>query len=188
MKLRTKNAARRLHLPTAACAGGFAAAVLLGAFSHSSAQQPAAAVPAMKKAATDGKVWGGLIFASSGATAKDLPKDQLPKDLADLPQRLGRVFDFQHFELLGQHTQDIFREYESWVVPSKDLFLKIDSKGPVPSSEGGGMNLHLQFWQEQKVLVKTDTVLRPHSPLFIGGPRWRDGRLVFVLLLTQQQK
>jgi hypothetical protein len=76
----------------------------------------------------------------------------------------------------------IFREYESWVVPSKDLFLKVDSKG---AAKGGGINLNVQFWQGQQVLVKTDTVLRPSSPLFIAGPKWRDGRLIFVLDLKK---
>jgi hypothetical protein len=56
--------------------------------------------------------------------------------------------------------------------------LKIDSKGPAAD---GGMNLHLQVWREQQVLVKTDAILRPGSPLFIGGPKWRDGQLLFVL-------
>ena len=83
---------------------------------------------------------------------------------------------------LGQHSQVVFREYESWVVPSKDVFLKIDSKG---AAINGGLNLHVQFWQGQQVLVKTDTLLQPNSPLFIGGPKWRDGQLVFVLLLKK---
>ena len=92
----------------------------------------------------------------------------------------GKVFDHKHFKILGQHTQDILREYESWVVPSRDLFLKVDSNGP---AEGGGIHLHLQFWQGEQVLVKSDAVLRAGSPLFIGGPKWRDGQLVFVLAL-----
>lgn len=136
----------------------------------------------IRKPATDGKVWGGLIYASSKADAKDMPKDDLPAGLRDLPERLGKVFHFQHFELLGQHDQDVFREYESWVVPSKDLFLKVDSKG---RAKDGGINLHLQFWQEQQVLVKTDAVLRERSPLFISGPKWGDGQLVFVLMLSK---
>lgn len=134
----------------------------------------------VKKPATDGKIWGALIYASKGEFMP-LPAD-VPADLKDLPQRLGKVFPFTRFEILGQHLQDIFREYESWVVPSKDLFVKLDSKGPAP---GGGMKLDLQFWREQKVLIKTDTVIREGSPLFIGGPKWRDGRLLFVLQLTK---
>lgn len=142
------------------------------------------AAPIIKKPATDGKVWGALVYASK-AGAPDAPKSELPKQLADLPKRLGKVFPYAHFDILGQHTQDVFREYESWVVPSKDLFLKIDSKG---RAKNGGINLHLQFWQEQQVLVKTDAVLREGSPLFIGGPKWRDGQLVFVLMVTRDEE
>ncbi len=165
----------------------FLTATLLALAPVCAAQQPAtdkgfSATAEIVKAATDGQVWGALIFASSAAEAKAVKTGDLPKELEDLPKRLGKVFDFKSFELMGQHTQQIFREYESWVVPSKDLFLKVDSKGP---AEGGGMNLHLQFWQEQQVLLKTDAVLRAGSPLFIGGPKWRGGQLVFVLMLKK---
>lgn len=142
--------------------------------------KPLTVQPAIIQAATDGKVWGALVYASDSTSNTGLPQTDPPKDFKDLSKRLGKAFPFRHFEVIGQHSQDIFRQYESWVVPSKDLFLKIDSKGPAP---GGGMNLHLQFWHEQQVLVKTDAVLRPRSPLFIGGPRWRGGRLIFVLVL-----
>ena len=133
------------------------------------------------KAAKDGSVWGALVFASN---ATQDPKDaaKIVEDFPDLAKRLGKVFPFTSFEVLGQHTQVVFREYESWVVPSRDVFLKLDSKGVAP---GGGLNLHLQFWQGQQVLVKTDTLLQPDSPLFIGGPKWRDGRLILVLLLKK---
>jgi hypothetical protein len=146
------------------------------------AQQPAP-VPA-KKPATDGKVWGALIYATSDAAKLTGSAEQMPANQKDLPARLGKVFaPYTHFEVIGQHLQDVFREYESWVVPSRDLFLKIDSKGPAAD---GGMNLHLQVWREQQVLVKTDAVLRVGSPLFIGGPKWRDGQLLFVLELQKK--
>lgn len=134
------------------------------------------------KAAKDGSVWGALIFASNTKEPKG-PTETA--DFPDLSKRLRKVFPFTTFELLGEHTQVVFREYESWVVPSKDVFLKLDSKGADP---GGGLNLHLQFWQGQQVLVKTDTLLQPNSPLFIGGPSWREGRLIFVLLLKKVEK
>lgn len=135
----------------------------------------------IKKPATDAKVWGALVFATNDAKeAAAMEKVQSPGEFADIPQRLGKVFPYERFEVIGQHLQDVFREYESWVVPTKDLFLKVDSKGP---AEGGGMNLHLQFWRDQQVVVKTDTVLKPGSPLFIAGPKWRGGQLLFVLVL-----
>jgi|GEM_PF-495703 len=152
---------------------------------HSSfcpAQQPAP-IPA-KKPATDGKVWGALIYATTDAAKLTGSAEQMPANQKDLPARLAKAFTpYTQFEIIGQHLQDVFREYESWVVPSRDLFLKIDSKGPAAD---GGMNLHLQVWREQQVLVKTDAVLRPGSPLFIGGPKWRDGQLLFVLELQKK--
>jgi hypothetical protein len=124
------------------------------------------------------------VYATNDAKSSAGTDHQAPADFADIPQRLGKVFPYQHFEILGQHLQDVFREYESWVVPTKDLFLKVDSKGP---AKGGGMNLHLQFWRDQQVLVKTDAVLKANSPLFIGGPKWREGQLVFVLVLQKSR-
>lgn len=152
------------------------------------AEATAAASPAPQplssaKPATDGRVWGALIFATNDASQLTGVREKPATALVNLNDRLGKVFPFKHFEILGQHHQDIFREYESWVVPSRDLFMKIDSKGP---ADQGGVKLHLQVWREQQVLVKSDAVLRTSSPLFIGGPAWKDGRLIFVLSLEKK--
>lgn len=141
-----------------------------------------ASVPPSPEAAKEGSVWGALVYATSGAN-KAATQD--PAEFPNLSKRLAKAFPFDHFEVLGQHTQVVFREYESWVVPSREVFLKLDSKG---STADGGLNLHLQFWQGSQVLVKSDTVLRADSPLFIGGPKWRDGRLIFVLELKETGK
>ncbi|MCF7789603.1 MAG: hypothetical protein K9N47_26000 [Prosthecobacter sp.] len=144
------------------------------------AQAPAQPDASSVNPATDGHVWGALIFATNDAAQLTGAKEPTHTGLPKLNERLGRVFPYKHFEILGQHRQDIFREYESWVVPSRELFMKIDSKGP---ADKGGVNLHLQVWREQQVLVKSDAVLRKDSPLFIGGPPWKEGRLIFVLFL-----
>ncbi|HYF36362.1 MAG TPA: hypothetical protein VD994_13795 [Prosthecobacter sp.] len=158
--------------------------LILSAVAQALSQQPGTppSGPAAGKPATDGKVWGALIYATNNARGLSGSQEKAPEQFADLQKRLGKVFQYQHFEILGQHLQDVFREYESWVVPTKDLFLKVDSKGP---AKGGGMNVHLQFWREQQVLVKTDATLRGGSPLFIGGPKWKEGQLIFVLVLQK---
>ena len=135
-----------------------------------------------KDAAVDATVWGAVVYATSRNRDGDA-KTKGQKQIPDLEERLGKIKgfeDYQSFELIGQHTQKIFSEYTNWVVPSKELFLNVDSKGPTGD---GGMNLHVQLWRRTKVLVKTDTTLRKGSPLIIGGPKWRDGQLIFVLLL-----
>lgn len=147
-------------------------------------KDPDAKLQIPKNAAVDATVWGAVVYATM--TARETgseTKGKDPKEFPNYARRLGKIKEFsgyKHFELIGQHTQKIFSEYTNWVVPSKELFLNVDSKGP---AEDGGINLHVQLWRRTKVLVKTDTTLKKSSPLIIGGPKWRDGQLIFVLLL-----
>lgn len=127
------------------------------------------------KAHRDGKIWGALVFATLEKV--DTSKNS---DIEKTLTQLSKAFPGKNFQLLGQHTQQIFSEYESWVVPSKDLFLKIDSKGRTQKSDG--VNLHLQLWREKNVLLKTDVILRK-EPIFITGPKWGKGQLIMVVEL-----
>lgn len=158
--------------------------LLAGSVSMTGAQDAAGAGgPAPSaNAASDAQVEGYLFFAANDAAAP-AQEEKIVADAAvisTLEGRLKKVFPFSHYHLIGRHTQKVFKEYESWVVPSKDLCLKIDSRGP---AEGGGVNVHLQLWQDTKVLVKSDSVLLQDKPIFLGGPNWRGGRLIFVVRL-----
>ena len=132
-----------------------------------------------KGSTIDAKIWGGLVFATESEAAK--AKEMVDKDLAD---RLGKVKAFRNYksyELLGQHTQDVvYSDFTNWVVPSEAFNLQFESKG---LDKKGGLTLMLKLWQEKRVLVKTDATLRKGSPLFIAGPKWRKGRLIFVVEL-----
>lgn len=155
----------------------FVALVMLVFVPHPSYGQGKKASPVTKnpKVHRDGRIWGALFFSTPEKV--ETPEGE---DIAKTLSQLGRAFPDQHFQLLGEHTQKIFSEYESWVVPSKDLFLKIDSKGPTENSDG--VNLHLQLWREKNVLLKTDVILRK-EPIFIAGPRWGKGQLIMVIEL-----
>ncbi|MFV1994997.1 MAG: hypothetical protein ACC661_06140 [Verrucomicrobiales bacterium] len=147
--------------------------------------------PAPAETESDATLWGALLFAEDSKeledrapTAVESTANGESKTLDAISGRLDAAFPGKKFALLGEHSQEIFSQYESWVVPSKDLFLKIDSRGP---AESGGMLLHIQLWHNENVIVKTDAVLKANSPLFIGGPGWRGGRLIFVVMLTAQK-
>ncbi len=144
------------------------AALLIASVGPASAQQG----PDAKQ---DGQIWGALFFGTDSEV-----EEVTEGNAKAVTERLRKAFDEKHFQLLGEHTQAIFSEYESWVVPSKDIFLKIDSKGP--AKDGKGINLHLQVWREKNVLVKTDVVLRK-DPIFIRGPKWGDGYLILAIEL-----
>jgi hypothetical protein len=147
-------------------------------------------VAPLRAADPEDKVVGlldGLLFFATNDKVSDVTEEMQeaaatldPKMMADLRLRLAKAFpDQKNYQLLGRHTQNVLQQYESWVVPSKDLCLKIDSRGPTADN---GIKLHVQLWQEKKVLVKCDAVLKPANPVFIGGPNWRGGRLVFVVV------
>jgi hypothetical protein len=134
---------------------------------------------------TDAEVDGLLFFATDDTSTPTVSPDAAldekelgPTFMEDLRTRLGKTHPYKTYQLLGRHTQKVFKEYESWVVPSKELCLKMDSRGP---TENGGVQLHIQLWQDKKVLVKSDAKLAPDQPIIIGGPKWRKGRLIFVL-------
>lgn len=119
-------------------------------------------------------LWGALVRGTNE------PPDDDAKNLdPELVERLGKAFPFAYFRLIGEHTQPVLAEYESWVIPSQELYMKIDSKGPVDQ----GLGLHLQLWRRENVIVKTDVILKEGSPVFIGGPKWGDDHLLFVILL-----
>lgn len=148
-------------------------------------ESPASAEkPAPGTATVEAEVEGLLFYAtdeavpSASGEAAEVEKAMDAAKLADLRQRLAKAYHCTNFQLLGHHVQKVFKDYESWVVPSKELCLKVDSRGPAESS---GINLHLQLWQDKKVLVKSDATLKADQPIFLGGPKWRKGRLVFVL-------
>lgn len=146
----------------------------LGFATAAPAQDSSNANPDAKQ---DGKIWGALFFATDSEVKAGKEITPQAKTIAE---RLGKAFEERHYQVLGEHTQAIFSEYESWVVPSKDIFLKIDSKGP--AEEGKGINLHLQLWRDKNVLLKTDVVLRD-TPIFIRGPKWGKGYLIMAIEL-----
>ena len=139
----------------------------------------------------DGDVWCGLFAAHPGdavPVVADRGEGAVDEGRELIVAQLRKAFpDHGHFRLIGENTESIFKEYECWIVPARQLFLKIDSLGNQPD-KSGGVHVHLQLWQEDHVLLKSDTILR-RQPVFIAGPKWGEtGQLIMVLKLKQVAK
>ncbi len=148
-------------------------AALLAFCASLAAQETAPEKPANAEAPL---LRGALVRATESGSTADA--GAIPEKMAE---RLRKAFDYPNFFLIGEHSQPIGKEYHSWVVPSSELFLRVDYKG----EEESGRNLHLQLWQKGNVVVKTDVILRPNSPIFFAGPAHGDDQLVFVVELQQ---
>ena len=144
------------------------------------------------------RIWGLILYATDSEEIAEAPsQDKEKKFRAEaINGVLGRVRkalpQFKSFKVLGAHDQKVLREYATWITPSSDFFLAIDSKGR--AKEGYGVNIYLQLWnkktnpgEEDKVLLKSDAILKRSSPLIIEGPKWRQGRVVFVLTLEYSE-
>jgi hypothetical protein len=138
-------------------------------------------VPA-RAATDDGTVWAGLILGSQAAS--ELGQAPESEESKSVVTRIGKLPDFRfpHYRVLGEHIQPLLKEYESWLVPSRGFFFKLDSRGPDPK---GGNRIAVQLWREKEVLLKTDVVLKGDRPVIIKGPELAGhGRLILALRLV----
>ncbi|MCB1232300.1 MAG: hypothetical protein KDN19_18775 [Verrucomicrobiae bacterium] len=145
------------------------------------AQEREKAAGKAPKPPCDCDVWCGLFAAQPDESEIDASEE------ADhLLDQLQIAFpEHRSFRLIGENSEKVFKEYECWIVPSKQLFLKIDSLGTHPD-KSGGVHVHLQLWQKDHVLLKSETILR-RQPVFIAGPKWGEkGQLIMVLKLMEK--
>lgn len=131
------------------------------------------------KLEADAKVWSGLYYAGP----EDETKGVVPEGrAAKLVERMKKVeqLQFPTYRLIGAVSEDVLKEYESWVLPSEVFFIKLDSLG---RDEEGALNATLNIWQQKNVLLKASMKLRKGRPMFVRGPKWGEGYIVIALLL-----
>ena len=150
-----------------------AAAHLLTCLPVARAQSPAPTLTALLFYATDG----------DGADA--------PERIADTRQEVKRHLTVlreaskaRQFFLLGKHTAEIQSRFSIWLKPSPQFPLQLENTG---TTADGGLSLYWILWQKERPptkdreLVKSTSVLSHKTPLVIAGPKWRSGRLIFLI-------
>ena len=159
------------------------------------------AAPQQTRAADFPSVWSALVLA----TNEDQPKSP-PHELAHFVPKLEKIFGYNQFELIGQHTEKMDDPNECWLIPSKDFFLRVDTKTiagkdaekigekekekteKADKADKGKEKektyvLKLALFQDTKQLLEFETKLASQSPLFIRGPMYAGGQLIIVLLV-----
>lgn len=134
----------------------------------------------------DGTVWAGVFLGSSAPSQLgEAPANEESKAVVQTMQKLPAL-SFAHYRLLGEHVQPLLKEYESWLVPSRGFFFKLDSRGP---EAGGGVRVAVQLWREKEVLLKTDVVLKGERAVLVRGPALGNhGNLLVALRLIKPGK
>jgi hypothetical protein len=117
-------------------------------------------------------IWSGIVLGTNTPP----PREPSP-DIVRLHGRLKGVFGYNHYRLIREHTELIDTPVEHWLLPGKLFSLQITSARKIDL----GYRIHLKIFQEKKMLAETEANLGLRSPVFIRGPLFGHGQLIFVL-------
>lgn len=124
------------------------------------------------------RLWSAVVLASNAATPKEPPKE-----LRDSVPKLKQIFGYNQFELIGSASEKIEEKTDLTLMPTQSFWLQARARQTTSKEARGGYLLSLQFYCEKRQLVDTETRLAPASPLFIRGPAYGKGQIVFVLMI-----
>lgn len=130
-----------------------------------------------------------MVHASDAEAPPVQAIEAPPEGFQRVQERLQAGFPARHHLLLGRHTAPVNPRYTTWLKPSPQFPLQVENTG---YTEDGGLAVYWILWQKEQLptkdreLVKSSTILKEGSPLIIAGPRWRGGRLIFVVVLEDR--
>ena len=119
-------------------------------------------------------LYGALIMA----TKVDHPTPP-PEELRSQAENMEAIFGYNQFHVLGQRRAVVVKGTEDWLVPSKQFFLRVDTKNPLPD----GYALGLELKRDDRVIVSADVNLNRQRPLYIRGPFVGEGQLLILLMV-----
>ena len=120
-----------------------------------------------------GKVWVGLYLAKNSPPP---PGAQVaPENLA---AQLRDVFGFSHYRLIKSGEVELGHEWEQWVIPRNDFFIRLL---PLHRPAGEPRIVYYEIYKDGFIVARGRFEPYEGIPLFISGPDYHHGRLIFVL-------
>jgi hypothetical protein len=129
-----------------------------------------AAFSLLPSAAHGERIWAALFVGEN----RPVIGPQAPPPLT---ARLREVFGFARYKLLRQETVDLTRNPDHWVLSRNDFFLRLQ---PLPP-DGGPSRVRYEIYRDGFLIANGVYAVAPDTPLFISGPDFHHGRLIFVL-------
>jgi hypothetical protein len=121
--------------------------------------------------ATD-RIWTGLVLAATEEPAK-----APAAELEPYVDQMREIFGYNTYYLIEDDKEKIVKGTEEWVMPTKRFFLKLRCNGRTDSAYQVGLELYV----DDRFILTSDVELARDAPLFIRGPQWGKGRLIFIL-------
>lgn len=118
------------------------------------------------------RIWSALVLAT-----KENPPAPIPASLEEFARPIKKIFGYNSLYLLGEKKRDLISGGEEWLVPTKDFFFRVQCLSQ-------GMTFYtllIELYHNTNLLVTTEAKLAKDAPLFIRGPAWGRGQLIFLL-------
>lgn len=129
-------------------------------------------LPVEASAPRDGEIWTGVLLATNESSPK-----APPRWLAPFSERLEKIFGYNQFEVIGRHVEKMAVSDGQWLIPTRQFFLEVQTR----QSGEGSCRLRFTLWHDKKMILETEARVMPGSPLFVRGPQYGRGQLIFVV-------
>lgn len=123
-------------------------------------------------AAAGDRIWSAVALATVEPSAAPVPTA-----LERLAPTIKEIFGYTSLYLLGEKKRNLLRDSEEWLIPTKEFFFKIQCLSQEPTS----YLLRIELYSDKNLLVTAEAKLAKEAPLYIRGPQWGRGLLIFVL-------
>jgi len=120
------------------------------------------------------RIWTALVLGTN-----EKPPAEVPEKLENYAPALRKIFGYNSFYLLGQKKRDLVKGNEAWLMPTKEFFLGVDCL----AREKTYYKLRIELYRRENLLVTTEAKLARDAPLYIRGPLWGGGQLIFLLVV-----
>jgi hypothetical protein len=95
-----------------------------------------------------------------------------------LSGRLQQVFGFPYYRFLKGKNIDLRAPRDHWVMARPDFFVRIQALPHPPDAPDG---LMYEIYKDGFIIARGQYIVTPDTPLFINGPDFHHGRLIFVI-------
>lgn len=118
------------------------------------------------------RIWSALVLGTN-----EKPPAEVPDQLENYAPTLRKIFGYNSFYLLGQKKRDLVKGNEAWLMPTKEFFLGVHCLARKETY----YKLRIELYRNEELLVTTEAKLARDAPLYIRGPLWGGGQLIFLL-------
>lgn len=125
----------------------------------------------------ESKIWSCVVYAKAG-------KGNVDPSLSNYTNDMQRIFGYRHYEILGSQWSSHPIDQPNCIAPTKEFVLKF-----IPLTVSTNKSkFYLKLYQNKDILLKSRIRLPYKSPLYIAGPSYGSGKLIFILEVKPESK